>query len=231
MADSITGSSTKSSTDLSTDSPTVDIAPSITVRASSTGSQGTFGSQAGRMDARTGLIARVAWVLLVVVVVALFVLSVPIHHSETRTAVPEATRSIYRLGPTDPDRLAGMGLSATFYGVVLNTADVIFMVVHLALAIFVFAVRRNDWKALLFSAVLVIHGSSYGQSLRSLAEAEPTFDLAIRIIESLYWFGAFCTLLLFPDGRFVPKPMRWLALLWGIWLLQYRRLQIAGPNL
>lgn len=179
---------------------------------------GTFSTQ----SAPTPLIRalRIGWVVSVLIVIVLFIISIPVHHAETRTPVAaEEGRSLYRLGPTDPDRLIQMGMSATFYAAVLNTADVLFMVVHVALAIFVFSVRRNDWKSLLFTLVLVAHGANFGQSLRSLAQFEPAFNIPVNVVVSFYFFGAFMTLLLFPDGRFVPKPLRWLALVWGTIIL------------
>lgn len=207
-------SSLKPMIGIQVDSPTVSASTGNTETRGST--RGTY---PGRLSNRSRILLRVLWVAIVLLVVSLFIIATPAHHIETRTLYPESKRFIFQLGETDGPRLAQMGMSATFYALVLNVSDIAFMVVHLVLGLFVFSVRRNDWKALLFTMVLIIHGATYGQALRSLAIAEPAFNFPVSIIESIYWFSAFCTLLVFPDGRFTPRWTRWVALAFAIFVV------------
>jgi hypothetical protein len=81
-----------------------------------------------------------------------------------------------------------------------------------AIAIFLFWRRSDDWMAMLFSLQLI---TSFAFTTRSLSALEHAYP-AIRAPVQLIWLLAFVlipvTLYLFPDGRFVPRSTRLLAI-------------------
>jgi hypothetical protein len=81
-----------------------------------------------------------------------------------------------------------------------------------AIAIFLFLRRSDDWMAMLFSLQLI---TSFAFATRSLSVLEQAYP-AVRAPVQLIWLLAFVliivTLYLFPDGRFVPRSTRLLAI-------------------
>jgi hypothetical protein len=81
-----------------------------------------------------------------------------------------------------------------------------------AVAIFLFWRRSDDWMAMLFSVQMITTMAFTTRSLSALQHAYPAVRGAVRVI----WLPAFVliivTLYLFPNGRFVPRSTRPLAI-------------------
>ncbi len=131
-----------------------------------------------------------------------------------------------------PDRIAA-GLQALqwnrdayFWFTVATTAPM--FVGNFVVGAIIFWQRPNDWMAVFSSIFLISFAASNSLSpttefLAVLAAAPPGFRLPYFVIGIMSFGTVAVFLALFPDGNFVPKWMRWIALLgflhalaWGL---------------
>jgi hypothetical protein len=80
-----------------------------------------------------------------------------------------------------------------------------------AIAIFLFLRRSDDWMAMLFSLQLITSFAFATRSLSVLEQAYPAVRAPVQLIWLLGFVLIIVTLYLFPDGRFVPRFTRLLA--------------------
>jgi hypothetical protein len=80
-----------------------------------------------------------------------------------------------------------------------------------AIAIFLFWRRSDDWMAMLFSLQMITSIAFTTRSLSALQHAYPAVRAPVRFIWLLSFVLIIVTLYLFPDGRFVPRFTRLLA--------------------
>jgi hypothetical protein len=81
-----------------------------------------------------------------------------------------------------------------------------------AVAIFLFWRRSDDWMAMLFSVQMITTMAFSTRSLSALQHAYPAVRGAVHLIWLLAFVLIIVTLYLFPDGRFVPRSTRLLAI-------------------
>jgi hypothetical protein len=89
------------------------------------------------------------------------------------------------------------------------------LVMVFAVALVIFWRKSDDWVALLAALMLVMMGTTYVTStlMQSLSpERGPA--LLLNNVTYVLFFLVFC---LFPDGRFVPRWIGWLPILWLTW--------------
>src|SRR3990172_803314 len=85
----------------------------------------------------------------------------------------------------------------------------------LVVALFVFARRSDDWLALFVAFTLVTFGLATGpESLDQLAAGYPAWWLPVQFILFIGSVSILIFFYFFPNGQFVPRWTRWLAILW-----------------
>jgi hypothetical protein len=163
---------------------------------------------------RSLLLARAAWVVLAAVVLGLDVAGIPYSFAfYQETCMGAGCEDSGRLTPEAVRALQEFGLSPEFYaayvGVGLST---LVMLVFFALATVIFWRRSENRMALFGSFVLLVFGgAAITGTMHDLAEARPVFWFPTELLNYIgqVSFGIF--FYLFPDGRFVPRWTRWLA--------------------
>ena len=163
---------------------------------------------------RSLLLARAAWVVLAAVVLGLDVAGIPYSFAFYQEPCTGAgCEDSGRLTPEGVRTLQEFGLSPEFYaayvGVGLST---LVMLVFFALATVIFWRRSENRMALFGSFVLLVFGgAAITGTMHDLAEARPVFWFPTELLNYIgqVSFGIF--FYLFPDGRFVPRWTRWLA--------------------
>jgi hypothetical protein len=80
-----------------------------------------------------------------------------------------------------------------------------------AMSVFLFLRRSDDWMAMLFSLWLITGFAFTTRSLSVLEQAYPAVRAPVQLIFLLGFVLIIVTLYLFPDGRFVPRSTRLLA--------------------
>lgn len=179
-----------------------------------------------RLSGRLLLFARIAWIAVTIVTLALDAASTPVvYHAVTRdVSVVCATASCgnLQLTPAQISQLHALGLSVSLYAVYIIVLYSLATLVYAGIAAVIFWRRSDDRMALLGAFMLVTFGgAAFNGTMQALPSANPiwttpTFLLNITGQTAFYVF--FCT---FPSGRFVPRWTRWVALVWAAaWILQ-----------
>ena len=152
--------------------------------------------------------ARVMWVVIASLAAALSVAGLPALYGEFRTL------SFYDPVVRDAVRtnLAELGLSVDFYAAYLLTLPIVLAVACFAVAALLFW-RRSDEPMVLFVAMLlVLLGATFSGSVRALVGNNPMWEWVNSVLNALSLASVFLFFYLFPDGRFVPRWTRWLAI-------------------
>ena len=156
------------------------------------------------------LVARIVWVVVVLPSLGLFVASIPSYfaylHVLSATPITDVGT---QLGRQDVQQLSAVGLSIDFYAwynVVLNS---IFVVIYSVVGLVLF-LRKSENRMALFASftLLVFSIDQNGNMLQTLPSLWNVAIMGINLLGSLS-VGLF--FLLFPNGRFAPHWVRWLA--------------------
>jgi signal transduction histidine kinase len=154
------------------------------------------------------------WVVVVLPTMGLFALGLVVGFGQLHTVCTDAVCRSIQLSPDEAELHRQLGLSLYFYAGYATILFAIFGSVCFAVAALVFWRRSHDWMALLVSFFLVLLGAGAMPVIQSVGMVQPQlgrmgslmFLLAMGLLPAIF--------ALFPDGRFVPRWMRWLALAW-----------------
>ncbi len=158
--------------------------------------------------------ARVGWVAFVLLSVALVALGFQPAVDEM-SAICDVTAecSVYQVTSEGSEALEGLGLSVRTYAVLNVVGFVVIEIGFVAIGLFMFWRRSNDWVALLVSFTLV---SMVVFGFDSPADSVGRQNLAWQLTDDTLGGLSFVSLsflfFLFPNGRFVPRWMWPLAL-------------------
>src|SRR5918995_997227 len=167
---------------------------------------------------RVMTLARLAWMVVAALAVSLFVAGVPAEFALLHDPCPTARCATGQLPAAGLRALGDFGLSRDFYAAYLVTMDAVFAAVWFAVAALIFWRRSDDRMGLFVSLALLTFGTAtYVFTLQALTVRHPAWDVPVAFLHFFgsATFGLF--LYLFPDGRFVPRWTRWVALAWIVW--------------
>jgi PAS domain S-box-containing protein len=169
----------------------------------------SVGAEAHRPLRGKGLtLARLVWVLVVLVTLTLFVAAVPGRFYQLLGEAIEFRGALQQLGLT-PQFLALYSL----------LPEIEVMLIFLVVGAVLFWRRSEDWVALFMSLTLVMLGILFTPTVDALL-ARRLLWRAVIGLRSLSILLSILFLYLFPDGRFIPRWTKPLALLWVVgWLL------------
>ena len=157
---------------------------------------------------------RVVWVAVTLLAVTLFVVGLPMLYGEARTL------QIFDVADRDEvhANLTELGLSVDFYAGYFVALGAAFAAACFALAIIIFARKSDEPIALFVGLALVLLGINFSGALEGPATLHPVLSGLINFLDSLNFGCPFLFFYLFPDGRFVPRWTRWLAVLLIVWV-------------
>jgi signal transduction histidine kinase len=165
-------------------------------------------------------LARAGWLILAALTVGLFVLGLPIEYRQLQHGCITPCASTGGVAPVDASLLRNLGLSLDFFAIYGVVLEVIFASVFVTVAALIFWRKSSDKVALFISIALLLFGTATEPSaLEALTLTQPAWRIPVNL---LHFLGSACfslLLYLFPDGRFVPRWTRWMALAWIAWLL------------
>jgi hypothetical protein len=152
------------------------------------------------------LLARVAWVIIATLALGLFAASIPGYVS-----------NVLKLGQADwmgapVEGPAGLVFVFDLLGVLSSVTAV---VVCLTLAVVLFWRKSNEWMVMLVSSYLLLYGTIMAGPLERAEVFYPEWPkLAADVVQPLFLTTPTMALIvLFPDGKLVPRWARWLILL------------------
>jgi hypothetical protein len=157
-----------------------------------------------------GVMARVAWVGVVALIVGVFITSLPVFLVQLQVTCAPATCSFWQLTPAAAQTLQSLGFSPGAYAIYTLTLVIVFGLVWLVSALVIFWRKSDDWMALLFALMFVLLGTA---EVTEVVEASHSaWQLPAIFLNELAYGLLFLVFSLFPNGRFVPRWMRWLLL-------------------
>ncbi len=171
-----------------------------------------------RLSGTRLIIARTVWLALVIPSMGLFVASLPVYYTLIqRACVDLATCNLNgALTAKGLHDLSTFGLSVSAYAALLTIFFTIVVAIWSGIGFLIFWRRSDEWFALFLAFFLVIFNISYqGFPISALALAYPALDVPIRFLSALGLASIVLFLVLFPNGRLVPRWMG-LFLLFGL---------------
>lgn len=168
-----------------------------------------------RLHGRWLVAARAVWLAVVALTIGLFVVSVPAGYSLLRTVCTQKPCGPEQLSPEGAQSISRLGMSLGWYAAYNTALVVVFAIVFCAVAFVIFWRRSDDIMALYTSLTLVLLGMFLPEwTAELLWPLYPSLRLTLELLTSLMFTCLFILLYIFPDGRFVPRWTRWLAVVW-----------------
>ena len=164
---------------------------------------------AATLRGRWLLLARVAWVALTAIVIGLHVSGIPYSYARQT-----GNLNFGRFTTEQLRTFENLGLTPEFYAAYTVAVPVFTMLMFTAVATVIFWRRSEDRMALFGAFVLVVFGGAAltSETPQALAAAHPALWFPVRLLDYLGQVS-FCILFyVFPNGRFVPRWTRWLAI-------------------
>lgn len=170
---------------------------------------------AAGLRGRWTLAARVAWIIVLVLGLAITFASAPILFERYETLCYRAAQSCLESSQLTPDglrELEGVGISLQVHAALEVGVGVLTRLVWIAAGALVFALRSDDRMALLVAFFLVSFGTATfaTDAVDALVAAHYAWWVPARGLQVLGEVFTILFFLTFPDGRFVP---RWTSLL------------------
>ena len=163
------------------------------------------GDAATRLHGRRLVLARTAWLVATLVMVGLFVASVPLFHDRLHTVCAGPACDSRQLTPEHVRALHESGLSLAFYAAYYTTRVVGNAFVWFVLATVLFWRKSADRAALFIALLLVLVGAGITWILNELAVIGAAWGLLGDLLGGLGFVCLVIVLYLFPDVRFVPR--------------------------
>jgi len=165
-----------------------------------------------RLSGSRLIIARAVWLALVIPSLGLFVASLPLYYLQIQRACVDLVTcnlagALTAKGLQD---LPALGLSASGYAALLTIFFTIIVTIWCGVGFLIFWRRSDEWFALVTAFFLVMFNITYpGFSISALAFAYPALTVPITFMSALGLASLALFLVLFPNGRLVP---RWMGL-------------------
>jgi hypothetical protein len=155
------------------------------------------------------------WVAVVVFTLSIFIASLPAYFAQLQT-VCVADTCVYAYGQLTPgtaQALQNLSLSTGGYAVSILALAIASALVFFGVACVLFWRRSDDWMAMFVSLFFVIIGVNFSvQAQATLAtNVQMAWYWSHTVLIGLGWVSLSLLLYLFPDGRFVPRWTRLLA--------------------
>jgi hypothetical protein len=188
------------------------VQPSLTETTKSRSSRSAEGT---RLHGRRLALARVVWVAVVVFTLSIFLLSLPAYFAQLQTVcVGDTCVYVYgQLTPGTAQALQNLGLSIGGYAVSILALITASTLVSFGVAALIFWRRSDDWMAMLVSLFLVTFGVNFSVQAQAIlaTNGQTAWYWSLNMLIGLGYVSLCLLLYLFPDGRFVPRWTRPLA--------------------
>jgi hypothetical protein len=94
------------------------------------------------------------------------------------------------------------------------------MIITVSLGLLVFWRRSHEWFGLVTSYCLVgLGGIVSGIHYEFIQAFPPFWQIVAQEVGVMFWLGFFMFMILFPNGRFIPHWMRWVAAGLAVWFV------------
>jgi hypothetical protein len=181
------------------------VASKATRRSHRSGAPGT------RLRGRRLILARVAWVTVVSLIVALFLARLTAYYTALQTVCTGATCGSAQPTPDSALSLQKLGLSVGAYATFTLALTIALAFVCFTLSAVIFWRKSDDWMALLV-ALAVVASVTLNENVFGMDMTSAWGWLAMVLL--VFGNGVYLLVLSLSDGRFVTRWARWLLLCW-----------------
>jgi hypothetical protein len=179
-----------------------------------TGRSNRAGAPDTRLRGRRLILARVTWVAAVTLIVVSFLALLPANYTAFLTActgavcgsaqpIQDSAQAMQRLGP----------LFISVYAAFILALTLALAFLCFALGAVIFWRRSDDWMALLVALAVIATVTLNGGAVYGMNSAWGVLAMVLYVFGTGLYVLVFS---LFPNGRFVPRWMRWLLLCWPV---------------
>jgi hypothetical protein len=168
-----------------------------------------------RQRGRLLLLARIACIVVDVLVLGLFVVTLPTYFAQLHQPCTTAFCSYGQLSPSGVQALGTVGLSIAGYAALVVTLVIAQALLYVVVAALLLWRKSDNGMALLVSVMLLILGATFTTVDASVLRPVLGALLAVPVANLFGYLGAVALPLifsLFPTGRFVPRWTGWLVL-------------------
>ncbi len=155
--------------------------------------------------------ARLMWLVLAVLALGTFIISIPGYYHQ----------QFYRMIWMEQNSPIQSGAAMPFYFGYVIGLDVITVLTFAAVAAGIVLRRSQEWMTILLSTALLTFGVAITFTIDEFAPTQPLLQLTIGIVRMVGMGLLLVVFYVFPDGRFVPRWSRWLAMGWIGWMLAW----------
>jgi len=157
----------------------------------------------------------VVWVAVVIFTLSIFIASLPAYVAQLQTVCAGDT-CVYAYGQLTPgtaQALQNLGFSIGGYAVSILALAIASTLVSFGVAYVLFWRRSDDWMAMFVSLFLVIIGVNFSVQAQAIlvTNLQTAWYWSHTVLIGLGWVSLSLLLYLFPDGRFIPRWTRLLA--------------------
>jgi two-component system phosphate regulon sensor histidine kinase PhoR len=157
-------------------------------------------------DRRPIMATRAIWTAAVACLVGLYFAALPLH-------LHDPLRGLENVLPS----LASIGLSEEAFGLYAVVLEILITLAFIVMGSIIFWQRPHEWLAAFVSLALIAVGVAFPPVINALEGASPLWLTLARVVRVLADTGGLILLIyVFPDGRFVPRWTRVMAVLWAI---------------
>jgi len=157
-----------------------------------------------RLHGRWLLIARVAWIAIVTLATIMYTVAAPVAFNQVGAGCG--------LKPCEAPFQNTLDARSLFGAWLHTFLEAVIRLLSLGVALFLFWRRSDDWMAHLASIMLVAVSAVFSPSPMMLANAQPLWHWPRSLVWAIGLVSTVGLFYLFPDGRFVPRWTRGLAI-------------------
>ena len=171
-----------------------------------------------RLHGRWLLLARVAWVVVTLLILGLNIGAIPQYHAVLQTVCAAPVNCFSdQLAITDVQGLRALGISLAVYATLTIALNGLLDLISIILGALLFWHRSNEPVALLCAFMLVTFFGISSAMHEGLAPLSLGWYAVVEFLDFLGQMSLSLFFYLFPTGRFVPRWTRWAALLYAVY--------------
>ncbi len=172
------------------------------------------GEAGTRLFGRRLVLFWIGWVLLVAYTLGVFFGSLPFYFIQLQTVCTSNPCATGQPFASTELLLHGLGLSLASYALLMIVLTILAAFIAFAVAGVLAWRKPDDWMALLAALALVMLVTA--TSTYTILQLASPWQVPAVLLNTLTWGVIFLVFCLIPNGRFVPRWTRWLAVTWMI---------------
>ena len=163
------------------------------------------------------VLARLLWIALAVLILILYLFGFPAAFRYYKSICIGAGCDGPQLTAGQFLELRSHGISLDFFAVYNLAFEFIFVAVWFLVAVVIFWRKSHERLAWFVSLMLLTFGATLPDPLDSLASEQPVWSWPVNIVLFLGIVTLVICFFIFPNGHFVPRWTRLIALFWILW--------------